>query len=91
MSRQVRDMRSQMEEDERLKVLMASLRGQNLSDADFADSTVDMRLVATTDAYGSEGLPLDYDPELIEQYWDRRPVAVVSRVIQLLGKWKTSF
>lgn len=86
MSRQVRDMRSQMEEDERLKVLMASLRGQNLSDADFADSTVDMRLVMTTDAYGSEGLPLDYDPEKIEQYWDRRPVAVISRGIQLLSE-----
>ncbi len=36
MSSQMRDVRAQMEEDENLKVLMQSLRGSNLSDADFA-------------------------------------------------------
>ena len=36
----MRDMRSQMEEDEQLRVLMNSLRGSNLSDADFADAGV---------------------------------------------------
>ena len=83
MSKQMRDMRSQMEEDEDLKVLMASLRGQNLSDADFADENVQMRLVVVDE--DGEGLPLEYDPEVIAEYWGRRPVALVSRVIQLLG------
>lgn len=32
----MRDVRAQMEEDENLRVLMQSLRGSNLSDADFA-------------------------------------------------------
>lgn len=81
----MRDVRSQMEEDENLKVLMASLRGQNLSDADFADSSVQMRLVQV-DTDDDEGLPLVYDPEKIADYWGRRPVAVVSRILQLLGK-----
>jgi aarF domain-containing kinase len=85
MSQQMRDVRSQMEEDENLKVLMASLRGQNLSDADFADSNVKMRLVQVDNDDG-EGLPLVYDPEKIADYWGRRPVALISRVLQLLGK-----
>lgn len=85
MSRQMRDVRSQMEDNEELKVLMASLRGANLSDADFADSSVQMRLVEVDDE--GEGLPLVYDPDLIEDYWGRRPVAVVTRILQLLGKF----
>ena len=83
MSQQMRDMRSQMEEDEDLKVLMASLRGQNLSDADFAAEGVEMRLVAFDE--DGEGLPIVYEPNLIAEYWGRRPVAVFTRIIQLLS------
>lgn len=86
MSQQMRDVRSQMEEDENLKVLMASLRGSNLSDADFADSNVQMRLVEVDN--DGEGLPLVYDPKKIADYWGRRPVALVQRVVQLLGRRK---
>lgn len=84
MSKQVKDMRSQMEEDENLKILMSSLRGQNLSDADFADASVQMRLVQVED--DGESLPLEYDSEKIADYWSRRPVAVVTRILQLLSK-----
>ncbi|KAI8101319.1 hypothetical protein M9435_001427 [Picochlorum sp. BPE23] len=83
MSQQMRDVRSQMEEDENLKVLMASLRGQNLSDADFADESVEMKLVVVDE--DGEALPLEYDPDLIGDYWGRRPVAVFRRVVQLLS------
>lgn len=83
MSQQMRDVRSQMEEDENLKVLMASLRGQNLSDADFADESVEMKLVVVDE--DGEALPLEYDPDLIRDYWGRRPVAVFRRVVQLLS------
>jgi aarF domain-containing kinase len=85
MSAQMKDMRSQMEENEQLSALMASLRGKNLSDADFADDSVQMRLV---DVGGTDGedLPLVYDPETITEYWGRRPVAVTSRIIQLLSE-----
>lgn len=83
MSQQMKDVRSQMEEDENLKVLMASLRGQNLSDADFADENVQMRLVVVNE--DGEGLPLEYDPEVIADFWGRRPVAVFSRIVQLLS------
>ena len=43
-----------------------------------------MRLVAVDEEEG-EALPLEYDPVLIEEYWGRRPVAVATRVMQLLG------
>ena len=61
-----------MEEDENLKVLMSSLRGQNLSDSDFAAEGVEMRLVMM-DSDEGEGLPLEYDPVIIGDYWGRRP------------------
>ena len=32
-------------------------------------------------------LPLDYDPDIIADYWGRRPVAVATRVTQLLGEF----
>jgi len=87
MSRQMKDIRRDMEQNEELSVLMASLRGSNLSDADFADSNVKMRLVEVIDGDGGDGdcLPLEYDPDLIADYWGRRPVSLVSRVLQLLG------
>lgn len=86
MSKQMRDVRSQMEENEELSALMASLRGSNLSDADFADSNVQMRLVDMRAGADGEELPMVYDPDTISQYWGRRPVAVVSRVVQLLSE-----
>ncbi len=30
-------------------------------------------------------LPLDYDPDIIADYWGRRPIAVTTRIFQLLG------
>ena len=45
MSRQMRDMRSQMESDDQLKSLMAGLRGSNIDESDFADAGVVMNLV----------------------------------------------
>ncbi len=33
-------------------------------------------------------LPLDYDPDIIADYWGRRPVAVATRIMQLLGRHK---
>ena len=45
MSRQMADVRKQMENDDQLKSLMAGLRGSNIDDSDFADANVVMRLV----------------------------------------------
>lgn len=84
MSAQVKDIRSKMEQDEQLRVLMAGFRGTNLDAADFADKNVKMNLVEMT-MDETEQLPLAYDPEAIAFYWDRRPVSVVTRITQLSG------
>lgn len=84
MSAQMRDMRAQMEENEQLSVLMAGLRGSNTNDDDWAGKDVVMQLINVSDADG-EVLPLDYDPDIIADYWGRRPVAVTSRCFQLLS------
>lgn len=87
MSSQMKQMRAQMEEDEDLNTLMSGLRGTNIDDSDFAADGVKMQVVdleKLKDA-GDDELPLYYDPELIAQYWSKRPAATTQRVVQLLG------
>jgi len=49
LSARMREAQTQaMEEDERLNALMQNLRGQNLSNADFAEDDVEMRLIEVT-------------------------------------------
>ncbi|KAL0690149.1 hypothetical protein Bca4012_089827 [Brassica carinata] len=83
VSKEIKRVRAQMEEDEQLSVLMRGLRGQNLNDSVFADDSIQLRLVETGES--SEFLPLVYDPATISAYWGKRPRAVASRVIQLLS------
>ncbi|GAX72999.1 hypothetical protein CEUSTIGMA_g451.t1 [Chlamydomonas eustigma] len=86
MTAQMKGVRSQMEEDDRLKALMDGLRGANMNESDFASSNVRMKLVEIQKGDGDdEQLPLTYDPEAIAAYWDRRPVSIVTRILQLLG------
>jgi aarF domain-containing kinase len=85
MSSQMRAVRSQMEEDEQLRVLMAGFRGSNLNEDDFAGKDVRMELIET-DSDSDHQLPLVYDVDEISAYWDRRPVSVVTRIAQLLGE-----
>ena len=87
MSSQIKDIRAQMEEDEDLNTLMAGLRGTNIDDSDFAADGVQMRVVDLESIKAEGGdddkLPLYYYPELIAQYWRRRPGAVAQRIVQL--------
>ena len=89
MGSRMRDMRASMDEseDERLKSLMAGLRGSNINVSDFASSDVRMNLVEIARGDDDdEELPLTYDPEAIAAYWDRRPVSIITRILQLLGE-----
>lgn len=45
VSKEIKRVRAQMEEDEQLATLMRGLRGQNLSDSLFAEDDVQLRLV----------------------------------------------
>ncbi|CAI6007529.1 unnamed protein product [Closterium sp. NIES-65] len=86
MAADMKRIRAQMEEDEQVASLMRGLRGQNLRDEQFADADVTMRLVEfDTGKGGEEALPLVYDPDLIATYWQKRPGAIFSRIVQLLA------
>ncbi|XP_021755543.1 uncharacterized protein LOC110720810 [Chenopodium quinoa] len=83
MSADIKRVRARMEENEDLAILMRGLRGQNLSDSQFAADDVQLRLVEVDES--SEFLPLVYDPSSISSYWGKRPRAVATRVVQLLS------
>ncbi|RYR73911.1 hypothetical protein Ahy_A02g008491 isoform A [Arachis hypogaea] len=83
VSKEIKRMRAQMEEDEQLATLMRGLRGQNLKDSLFAADNVELRLVEVDES--SEFLPLVYDPPSISAYWGKRPRAVATRIVQLLS------
>ncbi|XP_042516585.1 uncharacterized protein sll0005 isoform X4 [Macadamia integrifolia] len=83
VSQEIRRVRAQMEENEQLATLMRGLRGQNLSDSQFAADNVRLRLVEVEES--SESLPLVYEPVCISSYWGKRPCAVVTRIVQLLS------
>ncbi len=85
MSKQVANVRSQLEENEDLRVLMAGLRGSNLNTDDFAADDVTMQLVEVDANDAEDALPKVYDPDAIAEYWSRRPIAVVRRITQLMG------
>ncbi|XP_064961599.1 uncharacterized protein LOC135610699 isoform X4 [Musa acuminata AAA Group] len=77
--------RKQMEEDEQLATLMRGLRSQNLTDVQFADENIRLRLVEVPAVNSNEALPLVYDPDIIASYWGKRPRDVSTRIIQLLS------
>lgn len=88
MSDQFKSVRSQIEEDEMVASMMAGLRGSNINDDNFAASDVRMRLVEIKDdCEEDDSLPLVYDPELIGNYWSKRPVSLVTRIVQLMGEY----
>lgn len=45
VSQEIKRVRAQMEENEQVAILMRGLRGQNLSDSQFADNSIQLRLV----------------------------------------------
>ncbi|KAG4983070.1 hypothetical protein AAZX31_10G117400 [Glycine max] len=83
VSKEIKRVRAQMEEDEQLATLMRGLRGQNLRDSLFAEDDVELRLVEVDES--SEFLPLVYDPASISAYWGKRPRSVATRIVQLLS------
>ncbi|KAJ7299863.1 hypothetical protein O6H91_Y130400 [Diphasiastrum complanatum] len=83
MAEEVKRVRAQLEEDEQVASLVRALRGQNLSDEQFASSDVQLRLVEVTRSEAD--IPLVYKPEAISAYWGSRPRAVMTRILQLLS------
>ena len=73
------DMREQMDQDERVRILMEGMRGKSLNDADFAMEGTSMQVVE----FDGLGLPLTYDPDVLKEFYAARPLAVASRLAQV--------
>eukprot|EP00798_Chlamydomonas_sp_ICE-L_P012411 gene12411-15603_t len=85
MTSQMKNIRGQMSENEELSAMMAGMRGSNIDESDFAAANVRMNLVEIQkDDDDDEQLPLDYEPAEIASYWGRRPVSIITRMLQLM-------
>mmetsp|Transcript_6147 Transcript_6147/g.10661 ORF Transcript_6147/g.10661 Transcript_6147/m.10661 type:complete len:870 (-) Transcript_6147:222-2831(-) len=82
MSKQARDMRKSMEENEDLRLMMQGLRGSGLNDADQQAEGVVMQLV-DVGKDDETGLPLRYIPEELEEYFSARPGMQALRLFQI--------
>jgi len=82
----MKEIRRDLEENEMVASMMAGLRGTNMDSSNFADEGVSMRLVEVDVGEDPDDrLPLVYRPEQIDAFWSRRPVAVTTRLMQLIG------
>jgi aarF domain-containing kinase len=79
MTEQMKDIRAQLAENEEANMMMQALRGQNLNDDDTAMEGLEMRLVNVGDGQ----LPLYYDPVILKAFFRKRPLAVLTRIVQV--------
>ena len=88
------DMRQQLEADEQAAAMMQALRGSNINDDDFADRGTRMQVVEMRRGEDADDqLPLTYDPERLAAYFAKRPIAVLTRILQVAstsGAWVAS-
>ena len=80
----MQDMRNELAKNEDANLMMQALRGQNLNDDDTAVAGLEMRLVDIAPR-DNDSLPFDYDPQALKVFFSSRPIAVATRVLQLLS------
>lgn len=81
----MKDMRDQLAENDDARMVMDALRGKNLNDDDTALEGLQMRLVDvdvdSTDP--NSGLPYEYDPITLQNFFKKRPLSILQRIFQL--------
>ena len=77
-------MNEEISRDERASLVMNALRGKNLNSDDIQQAGVDMKVVTMEQISGSV-LPLTYEPKKLEEFFGKRPMAVFSRVYQIVS------
>ena len=83
MSTMMREMRDGLSQDEDANMIMDALRGKNLNDDDKAVAGLEMRLVNVQLKDGESGLPYQYDPKSLKEFFSKRPLAVLTRILQV--------
>lgn len=80
----MKDMRSQITQNEDANLVMQALRGTNLNDDDAAMEGLEMRLVDIAPSE-NEQIPTVYDPEALDKFFSKRPLSLATRVFQLVS------
>lgn len=80
-SEMISSIRNQMSENEEAQLLMDAMRGKNMNDDNMAADGLEMRLVEL--GSGDEVLPLEYDPMALKKFFQKRPLAVATRIAQV--------
>jgi aarF domain-containing kinase len=62
-------------------LLLQAMRGRDLNDADTAVAGQELQLIDLT----SEALPLTYDAAALQAFFQKRPLIVAKRLLQLAG------
>jgi aarF domain-containing kinase len=82
----MQDVRAEISKNEDANLMLQALRGQNLNDDDSAVAGLQMRLVSISDQTDQEtGLPYEYNPAALKEFFRKRPMAVLTRIFQLLS------
>jgi len=90
LSEQMQQMREQMASDEKTAAFVQAMRGTNINDDDAAAAGTTMQVVEMRRGEGADTLPTIYDPEALSQYFNQRPLAVITRLAQVAvtaGGW----
>ena len=85
-SAMMKDMRDQLNENDDARMVMDALRGKNLNDDDSAVEGLEMRLVdigGIDDTDPKSGLPYEYDPIILQNFFRSRPLSILQRIFQL--------
>lgn len=80
----MQEMREELAKNEDASLILQAIRGQNLNDDDSALEGLQMRLVDFAPEDNRE-IPYDYNPVALQKFFSKRPVAVFTRVVQLLS------
>ena len=85
-SAMMKDMRDQLNGNDDARMVMDALRGKNLNDDDAALDGLQMRLIdvgVDDNADPASGLPYEYDPAALQRFFEKRPLSVLTRILQL--------
>ena len=82
-SEMVNQIRDQLSENEEANLIMTALRGQNMNDDNTAAEGLEMRLVDVGMSIDGDFLPYEYNPQVLKDFFKKRPFAIATRIFQL--------
>jgi aarF domain-containing kinase len=82
-SAMMREVREKMNENEDARMVMDALRGRGMNEDERAVDGLQMRLVDIDESSSFDSLPYTYNPGALQEFFRRRPLSVLKRIVQL--------